>query len=65
MAEEKKKTDAPETPAVEGTPRRKKINELSAAEIDAALAVAKEKQGGWHSRYARQLFARKKALGIK
>ncbi|MDH4197882.1 MAG: hypothetical protein OEW05_10770 [Candidatus Aminicenantes bacterium] len=65
MAEDKKKTEAPETPAAEGTPRRKKINELSPAEIETALAEAKEKQGGWRSRYAHQLLARKKALGIK
>ncbi len=65
MADDKKKADAPETPAAEASPRRKKINEMSPAEIEAALAEAKEKQGGWHSRYALQLLARKKALGIK
>jgi hypothetical protein len=65
MADEKKKTEAPEAPAAEGAPRRKKINELSPAEIEAALAAAKEKQGGWRSRYAKQLLARKKALGVK
>jgi len=65
MADEKKKAEAPETPAAEGAPRRKKVNELTPAEIEAALAVAKEKQGGWRSRHARQLLARKKALGLK
>lgn len=65
MADEKKKTEAPETPAAEGAPRRAKINEMSPAEIEAALAETREKQGGWHSRYAKQLLARKKALGVK
>jgi len=65
MADDKKKAEAPETPAAESAPRRKKVNEMSPAEIEAALAGAREKQGGWHSRYARQLLARKKALGIK
>jgi hypothetical protein len=65
MADDKKKTDAPETPAEEGGPRRQKINEMTPAEIEAALAQTKEKQGGWHSRYAQQLLARKKALGVK
>jgi hypothetical protein len=33
MADEKKKTEALETPAAEGAPRRKKINEMSPAEM--------------------------------
>jgi hypothetical protein len=46
----------------ESTPKRKKINALTLAEIEAALAACKEKQGGLISKYARQLQARKKAL---
>jgi len=50
-------------PAAESAPRKKKMNELSPAEIDARLANCQEKQGGLVSKYARQLLARKKALG--
>lgn len=53
MADEKK----------EQTPKRKKMNTLSLAEIEAELAECREKQGGLISKYARQLQARKKALG--
>jgi hypothetical protein len=53
MAEEKK----------ESTPKRKKMNTLTLAEIEAKLAECREKQGGLVSKYARQLMARKKALG--
>jgi hypothetical protein len=52
MAEEKQ----------ESTPKRKKINTLTLAEIEAALAECKDKQGGLISKYARQLLARKKVL---
>lgn len=52
MADEKKET----------TPKRKKMNALTLAEIEAALSECKEKQGGLVSKYARQLLARKKAL---
>ncbi len=53
MADEKQET----------TPKRKKMNSLTPAEIEAKLAECKEKQGGLFSKYARQLQARKKALG--
>jgi hypothetical protein len=53
MADEKK----------ESTPKRRKMNTLSQAELEAKLADCKEKQGGLISKYARQLQARKKALG--
>jgi hypothetical protein len=53
MAEEKQET----------TPKRKKMNTLTTAEIEAELAKCREKQGGTSSKYARQLQARKKALG--
>ena len=53
MADEKKET----------TPKRRKMNTLSPAEIEAELAKCKEKQGSLFSKYARQLQARKKALG--
>ncbi len=47
----------------ETTPKkRKKMNTLTAAEIEAELAECREKQGGLVSKYARQLLARKKAL---
>jgi predicted outer membrane protein len=46
----------------ESTPKRKKMNALTLAEIEAALAACKEKQGGLVSKYARQLLARKKSL---
>jgi hypothetical protein len=52
MADEKQET----------TPKRKKMNALTLAEIEAELAECKEKQGGLVSKYARQLLARKKAL---
>lgn len=53
MADEKKET----------APKRKKMSTLTLAEIEAKLAECKEKQGGLISKYARQLQARKKALG--
>lgn len=43
-------------------PKRKKMNTLTLAEIEAKLAECQEKQGGLISKYARQLLARKKAL---
>jgi hypothetical protein len=46
----------------ESTPKRKKINALTLAEIEAKLAECREKQGGLISKYALQLQARKKAL---
>ncbi len=52
MADEKKDT----------TPKRKKLNALTLAELEAELAECREKQGGLTSKYARQLQARKKAL---
>jgi len=52
MADEKQET----------TPKRKKMNALSVAEIDAKLAACKDKQGGLISKYARQLQARRKTL---
>ncbi|MGA2533232.1 MAG: hypothetical protein ABSG19_09360 [Candidatus Aminicenantales bacterium] len=65
MAEKKteQKPAAPAAPAAESAPRKKKMNELSPAEIDARLADCQEKQGGLVSKYARQLLARKKSLG--
>jgi hypothetical protein len=62
---EKKAAPKPEpqaAPASESRPRKKKINELSLAEIETRLAECKEKQGDLISKYARQLLARKKAL---
>lgn len=53
MADEKK----------ESTPKRKKMNTLGVAELEAKLAECREKQGGLISKYARQLQARKKAIG--
>mgnify|MGYP001247270658 FL=1 len=46
----------------ETTKKRKKMNTLTLAEIEAKLAECREKQGGLISKYARQLEARKKAL---
>jgi len=67
MAEkaEKKAVTKPEAPAAsaeESSPRRKKINELTLAEIEARLAECQEKQGSLISKHARQLLARKKTL---
>jgi hypothetical protein len=45
-----------------GGPKRKKMNALTLAEIEAKLAECREKQGGLVSKYARQLQARKKVL---
>ncbi len=63
MADEKTTPAAPEAP--QGPAKRKKINALTTAEIDAALVETKAKQGGLLSRYARQLIIRKKALAAK
>jgi hypothetical protein len=52
MADEKK----------EKSSKRKKMNTLTLAEIEAKLAECQEKQGSLISKYARQLLARKKAL---
>jgi hypothetical protein len=59
MAEEKKADQAgtPEAPA-----GNKKINEMSLNELEGKLAEVKEKQGGWTSKYAKQLLLRKKTL---
>jgi len=46
----------------DGAPKRKKMNSLDLAEIEAELATCQEKQGGLVSKYALQLLARKKAL---
>ncbi|MBN1940386.1 MAG: hypothetical protein JW843_12435 [Candidatus Aminicenantes bacterium] len=55
---------ADETKPEDGkTAKRKKINKLPVAEIDAKLAAAGSAQGGFRSRYAKQLQLRKKALG--
>ncbi len=51
MADEKKESK-----------KRKKMNTLSLAEIEAKLAECREKQGNLTSKFARQLQARKKAL---
>jgi hypothetical protein len=61
-AQPKAEAPAPAPAAAESRPKRKKINTLSLAEIDARLAECQEKQGGLASKYARQLLARKKAL---
>lgn len=53
----------PAAPAADAAPRKKRMNELSPAEIEARLAECQEKQGGLGSKYARQLLARKKTLG--
>jgi hypothetical protein len=65
MAEKKaeQKPAAPAAPAADSGPRKKRMNELSPAEIEARLADCQEKQGGLGSKYARQLLARKKTLG--
>ncbi|MGD1009076.1 MAG: hypothetical protein ABR951_02875 [Candidatus Aminicenantales bacterium] len=62
---EKKPDPKPEPQAAaapESGPKRKKVNRLSLAEIEARLAECQEKQGGLVSKYARQLQDRKKAL---
>jgi ribosomal protein L29 len=50
-------------PEGEKAAKRKKVNKLSAAEIDAKLNELKTSQGGLRSRYARELLLRKKAIG--
>jgi hypothetical protein len=60
--EAKPAPEAQAEPAAESGPKRKKINRLSLAEIEARLAECKEKQGSLSSKYARQLLARKKVL---
>ena len=63
MAETTPETPAAETP--EGGGKKKKINSLTLAEIEARLAACDEKQGGRHSKYALRLLDRKKALTSK
>ena len=61
-----KKADAKPEAAAEGGAKRKKINSLTLAEIEAHLADCREKQGGTlRSKYALQLLARKKSLAPK
>ena len=73
MAEEKKTSQtaaaqakageaSPEAAATESSSKKKKINEMTATEIESKLAELKEKQGGFTSRYARHLMIRKKQL---
>ena len=63
---EKKAPSKPEVaataPAEETSKKRKKINDLTLAEIEARLAQCREKQGSLTSKYACQLLARKKSL---
>ena len=42
--------------------KKKKINRLTLNEVEAQLQEIKKTQGGWQSRYARHLQARKRAL---
>jgi hypothetical protein len=64
MAEKKAeaKPEPQAAPAADSAPKRKKINALDLAEIEARLAKCQEKQGNLASKYARQLLARKKSL---
>lgn len=55
--EEKKAETEPAAP-----PKKKKINKMTLAEIDAKLEYVKEKMGGLNSKYAQQLLQRKKTL---
>jgi hypothetical protein len=55
-----KKAEAPASG--DAAAKRQKINSLTLAEIEAKLAVCREKQGPLRSKYAQQLLARKKAL---
>ncbi|MGB9765087.1 MAG: hypothetical protein ACPLZD_07035 [Candidatus Saccharicenans sp.] len=48
--------------SAEKNKKRRKINRLKLAEIEAQLEEAKKTQGGWHSRYTYHLMSRKKAL---
>jgi len=64
---ESEKDAAPDAPptkeTAEKTPlRKKKINQMNAAEIDARLKLIQEQQGGLGSKYADQLQKRKKTL---
>lgn len=43
--------------------RGKKINKMSLSEVEKALEMAKNSQGGLDSRYARALVRRKEILG--
>jgi len=56
MAEEKQEQTQ------EKPKRGKKINKMSAAEVDKALEGVKSSQGGQASRYARELLRRKDIL---
>ena len=54
---EKKAEPAPVT-----VPKRKKINKMSLEEIEAKIEEVKNKMGGLHSKYARQLLIRRDYL---
>jgi len=63
MAEEKKtekKAEDQAQAAGDAAPKKKKIKDMTMAELDAKLAEVKEKQGGLTSKYAKQLLLRKK-----
>lgn len=76
MAEEKTEVEAQEkaageestpaeseaAPADPKPPRKKKINQMTLAEVDAKLKQVQEQQGGLESKYARHLQKRKQVL---
>jgi len=63
MAEkEKKETNGEATEKSEDASRRKKINRLSLAEIEAKLEQLKATSGGMRTRYAQHLLRRASVL---
>lgn len=54
--------EAPAEGTAEAAPQKRKINQMTPAEIDAKLAQLQETQGGLESKYAQHLLARKASL---
>jgi len=63
-AKEEKKTESkPEAPATgKSSDQKKKINQLTLAEVEKELKSVKEKMGGFGSHHAEHLLLRKKEL---
>lgn len=59
---EEVKAAPPAASSAEKKKRQKKINQMTAQELETAVQKTQEKMGGLTSRYARELLRRKKEL---
>jgi len=59
---EEKPSEKKAEPAPVTAPKRKKINKMSLEEIEAKIEEVKNKMGGLHSKYGRQLLIRRDYL---